>query len=95
MNNLRICASWGLAALVILISPVLLIFAIPLAIGIGFDVFDVAGETPFALALCAPAAFVLLRLVPPQALHQLALLLRPRVPLERSSGLNYTPKSIS
>ena len=42
------------------------------------------GEAPFVLALCAPVAFVLLRMVSPRALaRQLAALLRPRLPLNR------------
>jgi hypothetical protein len=82
MKNYRICVIWGLAILAVVLSPIILIFSIPLAIGIGVDIFDFAGEVPFALALCAPAAFVLLRRVSPRALvRQLAAAhLRPRLP---------------
>ena len=87
MANSRTCTAWGLAASAILLSPIIVIFLIPLAIGVGLDIFDLVGEVPFALALCAPAAFVLLRVVPPRNLaHQLAVLLRPRLPLHRSAG---------
>ena len=96
MTNARTWSVWGLAATAILLSPIVVIFLIPLTIGVGFDIFDLIGETPFALALCAPAAFVVLRLVSLRAAaHQLAVLLRPRLPLDRSAELNYAPKSIS
>jgi hypothetical protein len=87
MTNSRIFTPWGLAASAILLAPVIVIFLIPLTIGVGLDIFDLIGEAPFALALSAPAAFVLVRLVAP--------LLRPRLPLYRSGELNYAPKSIS
>jgi len=96
MTNSRTCAAWGLAVAAILLSPIIVIFLIPLTIGVGFDIFDLIGETPFALALCAPAAFVLFRLISPRGLvHRLAALLRPRLALNRSGELNYAPKSIS
>jgi hypothetical protein len=86
MNNSRTCAAWGLAVCGILVSPIIVIFLIPLAIGVGLDIFDLIGEVPFALALCAPVAFVLLRLVSPRTLmRQLAALLRPRLPLHPAS----------
>jgi hypothetical protein len=89
MTNSRICTVWGLAASAILLAPIIVIFFIPLTIGVGLDIFDLVGETPFALALCAPAAFVLVRQVASRALmHQLAALLRPRLPLFRSAELN-------
>ena len=85
MNDTRTCAKWGLAVLAILLSPIILIFSIPLMIGIGLDIFDRYGEAPIVLALCAPVAFVLLRLVSPRALvRQLApAILRPRLPAEQ------------
>ena len=70
----------------ILFSPIVVIFLIPLAIGVGFDVFELVGETPFVLLLCAPFAFVLLRLVSLRSMaRQLAVLLRPRLPLARAN----------
>lgn len=65
MNNARTCTNWGLAVLAILLSPIIVIFTVPLAIGVGFDILDSCGEAPFALLLLAPVAFVLLRLVSP------------------------------
>ena len=96
MDNARTFTIWGLAVSAFLLSPIIVIFLIPLAIGIGVDIFDLVGEVPFALALCAPVAFVLLRVISPRSLgHQLTALLRPRLPLGRSGELNYAPKSIS
>ena len=96
MTNSHTCAAWGLAVSAILLSPIIVIFLIPLTIGVGFDIFDLIGEAPFAFVMCAPAAFVLFRLVSPRALaHQLAALLRRRLPLHRSGELNYAPKSMS
>jgi len=96
MTNTRTFTVWGLAVSATLLSPILVIFMIPLTIGIGFDIFELVGEGPIALALCAPAALLLLRLVPLRTVvHQLAVLLRPRLPLARSGELNYAPKSIS
>jgi hypothetical protein len=86
--NVRTCASWGLGVTAILLSPILVIFSIPIAIGIGFDIFDLAGEAPFALVLCSPLAFVFLRRVP---LRRAAALLR----LRHSAKVNYAPKAIS
>ena len=63
MSNARIYANWGLAGLSLLLSPILVIFAVPLAIGIGFDILDTCGEAPFALALFAPVAYVLVRVL--------------------------------
>jgi hypothetical protein len=96
MTNSRTCTAWGLGFSAILLSPIIVIFMIPLMIGIGLDVFDLFGEAPFAFALCAPAAFALMRLVSPRGLgRHLAALLRPRLPLYRSGEVNYAPKSIS
>jgi hypothetical protein len=97
MDHAHTCAIWGLAVFAILLSPIILIFSIPLAIGIGVDVFELVGEAPLALALCAPAAFLLLRLVSPRALvRQLgAALLQSRLALDRSARLHYAPKSIN
>ena len=96
MMKSRTCAAWDLAAAIVLLSPIIVIFLIPLTIGVGLDIFDLVGEVPFALALCAPAAFVLLRQVSPRTLtRQLAALLRPRLRLYRSGELSYAPKSIT
>jgi hypothetical protein len=61
MKHFRTYAAWGLAALALLVSPIVMIVGIPLAIGIGLDIFDFAGGGPVALALCVPVIFVLLR----------------------------------
>jgi hypothetical protein len=61
MKHIRACTSLGLAAAAMLLSPAVLIIGIPLAIGIGLDIVEIAGETPFVLALCIPLVIVLLR----------------------------------
>ena len=43
MKHLCRCANWGIAMVVLLFSPILVIFAAPLAIGVGLDIFDMAG----------------------------------------------------
>jgi hypothetical protein len=60
MRQIRRYASWALAVAVIVLSPIVLIFALPLAVGVGLDVFGRAGEAPVALALCGPVALILL-----------------------------------
>ena len=92
MKRFRIYATWGLAVIAILLSPIFLIFAIVAAIGIGLDIFDLAGEGPVALALCVPVIFVLLRRVPGQRIR---VFLRSRLHLGHAADLNYAPKSIS
>ena len=51
MTNSRICTAAALAVSAIHLSPIIVIFLIPLAIGIGVDIFDLFSETQFALAL--------------------------------------------
>jgi hypothetical protein len=64
---------WDLAVAAVLLSPIIVILSIPLTIGIGLNIFDLFGEVPFALALCTPLAFHLLRLFSSRTLaHQLA-----------------------
>jgi hypothetical protein len=61
MNNSRICTALGLAVSAIMLSPLIVIFLIPLTIGTGLHIFELLGEGPFALVLCVPLAFILLR----------------------------------
>jgi cell shape-determining protein MreD len=61
MKRFRTYATWSVAVIAILLSPIFLIFAIIAAVGMGLDIFDLAGEGPVALALSAPVIFVLLR----------------------------------
>ena len=93
MKRFRIYVTWGLAAVAILLSPIFLIFAIIAAVGIGLDIFDLFGEGPVALALCVPAAFVLLHRVLPR--RRIWVLLRSRLHLGHAAGLGYAPKSMS
>jgi hypothetical protein len=97
MKPIRTCLGWGVSVLVILLGPIVVIFGVPLAAGIGLDIFDVAGGRPIALALCAPLAFILLqRAVTSARVHLLgAALWRPRQPPDPAAALDYAPKSIS
>ena len=86
MDNIRICTRWGLVISAIFLAPIAVIFLIPLAIGMGLDIFDQIGEAPFALALCAPAAFVLLRLARRGRLARLLAAALSRQPLIARPG---------
>ncbi|HLY44418.1 MAG TPA: hypothetical protein VKQ73_02465 [Stellaceae bacterium] len=59
MKYLRRGTICGLAIALIVLSPIVLIFALPVAIGAGLDIFAAAGETPVAVALALPLALVL------------------------------------
>ncbi len=64
MKLIPTCAAGNFAVAALLLSPMILMFAIPVAVGIGIDIFELAGgEAPVALVLCSPLAFVLLRRV--------------------------------
>jgi len=91
MKRFRTYVIWSLAVGAILLSPLFLIFGIVAAVGIGLDIFDIAGPVPFALALSVPVAFVLLR----RRRRRIALFLRSRLHLGQATQLNYAPKSIS
>ncbi len=86
MGNVRTYIGWGLAISAILLAPVVVIFLVPLTIGVGLDLFDLVGEVPFALALCAPAAFVLLRLASPRSLARRLAAAPSRRPLIARPG---------
>ena len=51
----------GLAVLALILSPVVVILALPLAIGIGLDVFDAAGKGAIIALLCVPFGVAVLR----------------------------------
>jgi hypothetical protein len=92
MTKSGTCVAWDLTASVVLFIPIIVIFLIPLMIGIGLDVIALVGEVPLALALCAPLAFVVLRIFPRRALtRHLAALLRPRL----SPRLNYAARQLT
>jgi hypothetical protein len=63
ITSVRACSSWILTICAVLLSPIFVIFLIPLTIGVGIDIFDLIGEVPFAISLFASAALVLFRLV--------------------------------
>lgn len=51
---------WSFLIFVVVLSPVALILAVPVAIGFGLDVFDLASEPIMVAVLCAPLALGLL-----------------------------------
>ena len=59
MKYLRRGTICGLAIVLIVLSPIVVIFALPVAIGVGLDIFAASGETPVAVALALPLAVVL------------------------------------
>ena len=92
MKHSRACVRWGLAVLALLLSPIVVIFGMPLMVGIGLDIFDVAGEAPFVLALCAPVAVVLLRrLLRAAWLGRAIALVRSRLHLGHAADLIHAP----
>ena len=56
MKHVDDWACWSLLIFAIVLSPVALIVAVPVAIGFGLDVFDLAGEKTMAVMLCTPFA---------------------------------------
>lgn len=90
MKYVRGCLSWGLGVALIVLSPVLLIFALPVAIGVGLDIFERAGEAALTIALCLPLALVLLgrTLARPPVRHAIAALTASRPRLGLSTRLN-------
>ncbi len=60
MRRVRIGAAWAVGAGAVLLLPVALVFGLPVAVGLGLDVFDVAGEGGLAAVLAAPAALATL-----------------------------------
>jgi len=78
MSDSRTFTARNLGVSTLLLSPLVVILSIPLAIGVGLDIFGRFGEAPYALLLCAPLAFVLLRRVSPVA-HDPRPELHPRL----------------
>jgi hypothetical protein len=61
MRYVRVCAITSAMVAGFLLSPVLLILAPPVAVGVGLDLFGRFGAMPVMLALCGPPACLLLR----------------------------------
>ena len=93
MKHLRIYAFWALVLVALLISPIFVIIAIPLAVGIGLDIFDILGAVPFALALGALVALALLHCVAPR--QRIAKFVRSRLSSGHAAEPDYAPKSMS
>ena len=91
------CAVWVLAFCAVLVSPVILIFGVPLAIGIGTDLVE-AGAAPLAVVfVAAGVALFGLRKAPVRA--SLKALLRSvpvsHKPLPAPAAARHAAKSIS
>ena len=54
MHPSRFLATSGFGMSSVLLLPAILIVALPAAVGIGVDIFYLAGEAPVALALAVP-----------------------------------------
>ena len=79
------CAVWFLAFCAVLISPVILIFCVPLAIGVTADVFEM-GAGPLVAVLIASALACFLASKPPARAFAKTLL-RPVAPLSSAKRL--------
>ena len=88
MDDFRTCTIWGLGFVAVLLSPIAVIFAIPVALGIGLDIFDLAGETPLTLALCVPVALAIVHHLATRSwVRQLAAAVLPtRMPVDHMTG---------
>lgn len=68
MKKIPAWTTWGLLVAAVSLSPIVLIFGLPLAVGCGLDIFEYVGKGPFVFALSIPVAFaLLLRLLQPHA----------------------------
>lgn len=63
MRSVTAWMNWGIVVAAVSLSPIVLIFGIPLAVGAGLDIFQRFGEMPLTLVLAAPVAFALVRQV--------------------------------
>lgn len=78
--------------LAIVLSPIVVILALPMAIGIGLDIADLGGETPLILALCTPVAIGLLRRLMQQGIFRRAVKrFRSRLHLDGAANLIHAP----
>ncbi len=83
---------WSLLLLAIVVSPVALILAVPMAIGFGLDVFDLASEKLLVAALCLPLAIgVLWRLHAAAAVGRGVVRLWRRLHLEQAADFIHAP----
>src|SRR3954463_14687945 len=93
------CAVWALAFCAVLVSPVILIFGVPLAIGLGTDIVQ-AGAGPLAAVFIA-AGITLLGLCKAPVRASVKSLLCPAAPLAPARRLaaaaasRHAAKSIS
>ena len=69
--------SRGFGTAVILLSPLWFIGTVLMAIAVGHDLFHFSGELPIALALCAPAVYLVVRWAAPAARARLLAIWEP------------------
>lgn len=91
------CAVWVLAFCAVLASPVVLIFGVPLAIGIGADIVDSGAGPPMAVLIATAAACIGLRRPSARALAKKLLHLAAPIGTAKrvAAGAPQAAKSIS
>lgn len=83
---------WSCLIFAIVLSPVALILAVPVAIGFGLDVFDLASEPMMVTVLCAPLGLGLLCwLIALSAPRRAIAWLWLRLHLEQAAHLIHAP----
>jgi hypothetical protein len=91
------CAVWTLAFCGVLVSPVILIFAVPLAIGVGIDIAEWSATPLAAVFVVGSAALLTLCKAPVRG--SIKTLVRPaaptRKPISASAAPRHAAKSIS
>jgi hypothetical protein len=73
MKVLGHCAAWVLAFCAVLLSPLALIYGVPLAIGAGADIVALGGGPIAAILLASATVCLLLRRTPAPAVARAAL----------------------
>ena len=91
------CAVWSLAFCGVLVSPVILIFAVPFAIGVGIDIVESSAALLTAVFVVSSAALLTFCKAPVRA--SIKALVRPAAPVGQkplaSSVPRHAAKSIS
>ena len=83
---------WSFLILAVVLSPVALILAVPVAIGFGLDVFDLASERMLVAVLCAPFALGLLWWLAAAATPRRVIVrLWSRLRVEQAANLIHAP----
>jgi hypothetical protein len=92
MKHVDDWACWSLLILAMVLSPVALILAVPIAIGFGLDIFELSSEPMIALVLCAPFGLGLVyRLCVAASPRRVVAGLWSRLHLEQAAHLIHAP----